>query len=356
MNVRNEEEATNSFENDQDPQRKETVKESEIKSKSKSPKSNLPGAKRMRIDRIMRELDTKFIQDIKSTDKMNLKDKQIFNEIERLQKENKVGHKNKLRDEVILEMEKKNQDIEHKLKELKNKDKSELEHEEKRCKETWENINNFFNAKREEALKKDEIRKADLEEIKKIKQNQQKVQEEIAELEERKKKLQKECEDLDKDVKDSEYYKNFIDEVIKDNDEFSDFDKLKEKFENLMRTMTQINENIQTQKELIKETQEKQKNLKNKNDKFLQNQRLLQLEEEIKKYLNENKVLERDIDELMREKQKKESDNHQIILSILNLHDKVLESQKKNNVMKIELDEEKLCGKLDEIHSRINDS
>jgi len=122
-----------------------------------------------------------------------------------------------------------------------------------------------------------------------------------------------------------------------------------------MRTMTQINENIQTQKDLIKETQEKQKSLKNKNDKFLQNQRLLQLEEEIKKYLNENKVLERDIDELVREKQKKESDNHQIILSILNLHNKVMESQKKGGAVKIELDEEKLCQKLDEIHSRIND-
>jgi len=255
----------------------------------------------------------------------------------------------------FLKWKRKNQDIEHKLKELKNKDKSELEYEEKRCKDTWEDINGFFNAKREEALKKDEIRKADLEEIKKIKQNQQKVQEEIGELEERKKKLQKECEELDKDVKDSEYYKNFIDEVVEKSDEFGDFEKLKEKFENLMRTMTQINENIQTQKELIKETQEKQKNLKNKNDKFLQNQRLLQLEEDIKKYMNENKVLERDIDELVREKQKKESDNHQIILSILNLHDKVMESQKKRNVVKIELDEEKLCLKLDEIHSRIND-
>ncbi len=240
----------------------------------------------------MRELDTKFINDIKQTDRMNLKDKKIFEEVESLQKENKVNHKNKLRDEVILEMEKKNQDIEQKLKELKNKDKTELENEEKRCKETWENINNFFNAKREEALKKDEIRKADLDEIKKIKQNQQKVQEEIAELEERKKKLQKECEDLDKEVKESEYYKNFIDEVIEKNDEFNDFEKLKEKFENLMKTMNQITENIEQQKILIKETQEKQKNLKSKNDKFLQNQKLLQLEEEIKKYMNENKMLE----------------------------------------------------------------
>jgi len=158
-------------------------------------------------------------------------------------------------------------------------------------------------------------------------------------------------------VRDSEYYKNFIDEVMEKNpEEFNDFEKLKEKFENLMRTMTQINENIATQKELIKDTQEKQKNLKNKNDKFLQNQKLLQLEEEIKKYLNENKVLERDIDELVREKQKKESDNHQIILSILNLHDKVMESQKKGkSIAKIESDEEKLCQKLDDINSRIND-
>ena len=303
----------------------------------------------------MRELDTKFINDIKATDKMNMKHKQIFEEVERLEKENKVNNKNKLRDEVILEMEKKNQDIEQKLKDLKNKDKTELENEQRRCKETWENINNFFNAKRDEALKKDEIRKADLEEIKKIKMNQNVVQGEIEKLEEKKKKLQKECEELDKDVKDSEYYKNFIDEVIEKNDEFNDFEKLKEKFENLMKTMNQITENIEQQKILIKETQEKQKNLKSKNDKFLQNQKLLQLEEEIKKYLNENKVLEREIDELVREKQKKESDNHQIILSILNLHDKVMESQKKKNVVKIEIDEEKLCQKLDEINSRIND-
>ena len=55
----------------------------------------------------MRELDTKFINDIKATDKMNMKDKQIFEEVERLEKENKVNNKNKLRDEVILEMEKK---------------------------------------------------------------------------------------------------------------------------------------------------------------------------------------------------------------------------------------------------------
>ena len=161
----------------------------------------------------MRELDTKFINDIKATDKMNMKDKQIFEEVERLEKENKVNNKNKLRDEVILEMEKKNQDIEQKLKDLKNKDKTELENEQRRCKETWENINNFFNAKRDEALKKDEIRKADLEEIKKIKMNQNVVQGEIEKLEEKKKKLQKECEELDKDVKDSEYYKNFIDEI-----------------------------------------------------------------------------------------------------------------------------------------------
>ena len=32
-----------------------------------------------------------------------------------------------------------------------------------------------------------------------------------------------------------------------------------------------------------------------------------------------------------------------------------MESQKKKNVVKIEIDEEKLCQKLDEINSRIND-
>jgi len=156
--------------------------------KSKSPKRNIPGSRRNRIDKILRESNTKYIKDIKSNDVSNLKEKKLYAEVERLQKENKLAHKAKLRDEVILDMEKKNQDIEQKLKELKNKDKTDLEKEEAKCKDYWEKINEFFHKKKEEALQKDKIRQEDLSEINKIKANQEKVQKEIEELKKKKKK------------------------------------------------------------------------------------------------------------------------------------------------------------------------
>jgi len=135
----------------------------------------------------------------------------------------------------------------------------------------------------------------------------------------------------------------------------NDFEKLKEKFENLMKTMQQIKANIEQQDKQIQETQEKQKNLKNKNDKYFQNQRLLQLEEDIKKYSNENKDLEKDIENLVQDKMKKDSDIHQIKQSIINIHDKVMLSLGKKIDGKWEDDDSKLCNKLDDINSRIID-
>lgn len=105
--------------------KKDTLKNS-AKDITQSPKRNT-GSRRNRIDKIMRDLNNKYIKDLKATDIENLKENEVYLEVQRLQKENKVNNKNKLRDEVILDMEKKNQEIEDKLKELKNKDKSELE-------------------------------------------------------------------------------------------------------------------------------------------------------------------------------------------------------------------------------------
>ena len=88
-----------------------------------------------------------------------------------------------------------------------------------------------------------------------------------------------------------------------------------------------------------------------KNDKQLQNQRILQLEEETKNLVRENKMLEKDIEEILKKNQKKESDTHQIKLSIINLFNKVNNSNECN----IDLDDNELCEKLNDINEKIID-
>ena len=71
-----------------------------------------------------------------------------------------------------------------------------------------------------------------------------------------------------------------------------------------------------------------------------------------------NKQLEQEIDAILKEKQKKDSDTHQIKLSIFNLYDKVMKDDgkiEKNDNFDMDADETQLCMKLDKINEKIMD-
>ena len=63
--------------------------------------------------------------------------------------------------------------------------------------------------------------------------------------------------------------------------------------------------------------------MRRKNDKLSQNTRLQELENEKKEYTDKNEQLEQEIVAILKEKQKKDSDTHQIKLSIFNLYTKL---------------------------------
>ena len=75
-----------------------------------------------------------------------------------------------------------------------------------------------------------------------------------------------------------------------------------------------------------------------------------ELENEIKEYIDKNKQLEQEIEANLKEKQKKDSDTHQIKLSIFNLYDKVMKEDGKNDNFDIDADETQLLMKLDKIN------
>jgi hypothetical protein len=311
------------------------------------------GSKKEKIEKIMRKLNNEYVKQIKETDKKARNRSELYQELSKYNKElNKIKRAN--RDEDLLKMQKENQAIEITLKELKNKDKSELKQKEEESKKLVEDLNVLFNEKRKEAAEKDEERKTAIEEIKQIKKDQEKEKNLIIELTKKKERLTEILEKLDKDVENFKNYKTFLDQVIESSNEVSsnnDFDKLKEKFENLIERMHEIQNDITEQENKIQKIKKEKAELMRKNDKQAQNQRLLFLEEETKRYFNENKLLEKDIEEVLKKNQKKDSDTHQIKLSINNLYNKV----KKTNDFDMNVDDVRLCDKLSEINERIID-
>jgi hypothetical protein len=159
---------------------------------------------------------------------------------------------------------------------------------------------------------------------------------------------------LDEKVESFKNYKNFIDQVIaSSNEETSnnDYEKLKEKFENLIERMNEIQIDINNQEAEIQKIKKEQAELLRKNDKQAQNQKLINLESETKRYLQENKELEKEIEEILKKNQKKDTETHQIKLSINNLYNKV----KKTNNFDLNIDDAGLCQKLVEINEKIID-
>ena len=131
------------------------------------------------------------------------------------------------------------------------------------------------------------------------------------------------------------------------------------KFENLIKTRTKIEQDIKDQEEAIRLKKSELSELIRKNDKQVTNQRLIQLDKDSKNLLEENNKLDIQIEELHKNKQKKDSDTHQIKLSILNLHNKINDSLEKPIDTKFDIPNEnlelRLCEKLDGISERIDD-
>ena len=329
-----------------------------VKSKPK-PHSNEPtNFHTNRVDKLLRKYNNDYIQSLKATDTVLKNKGNINQEYEKYTKElNRVKSVN--RDEDLLKMQKQNQDIEHTLGKLKNKDKTELVVKEEESKKLVEELNNLFLDKKKEALEKDQERKDAIEEIKKIKIQQQDLEKRNKESRIQLSELEKEVENLDRQVKNYEEYKKFIDEVIENSNESGsnnnyDYDKLKDQFENLIERMNEIKEDIAKQEAFIKKKKKEQSELMKKNDKQAQNQKLLQLEEEAKILAKENKDIEKEIEDIMNKNQKKESDNHQIMLSIINLYGKVTKKQDMQ-VDTENIKEHQLCKMLDTINEKMND-
>ena len=112
---------------------------------------------------------------------------------------------------------------------------------------------------------------------------------------------------------------------------------------------------IQKQETDIAKIKKEQTEISRKNDKQAQNQRLTSLEEETKFYFKENKRIEKEIDEMLKKNQKKESDTHTIKLAINNLFSKVDSKSKKGKEFDMEIDNNGLCLKLDAINEKIVD-
>ena len=136
------------------------------------------------------------------------------------------------------------------------------------------------------------------------------------------------------------------------------YDNLKEKFEQLMNHEIEIQKNIEESEKEKEQIKKEIQEMRRKNDKQSQNTKLQQLENEIKEYTDKNKQLEQEIDAILKEKQKKDSDTHQIKLSIFNLYDKVMKEDgkpDKGDNFDMDADETHLCMKLDKINEKIMD-
>jgi chromosome segregation ATPase len=347
----------------QDQMENEPPKASSVPKKFKTkkpPEGVLPH--KFKIDQITRKLDEQYFKDLKQTTKIPKNSEKIFEELEQFkQKVNEIKQVN--RDEELLRMQKENQEIEEKLNELKQQDNSELKEKQESCRKLVEQFNILFNERKKDAAEKEKEREKAIEQIKAIKSEQEDHKAEIKKLEADKERLTQMLSNLEKDVESYNIYKKFIDQV---NAKYSNdttnqndlYDNLKEKFEQLMNHEIEIQKNIEDSEKEKEEIKRQIQEMRRKNDKQSQNTRLQQLEKEIKEYTDKNKQLEQEIDSILKEKQKKDSDTHQIKLSIFNLYDKVMKEDgkvNKNDNFDLDADETHLCMKLDKINEKIMD-
>ena len=331
-----------------------------IESKKKVPDGQLP--RKYKIDQLTKKLDEEYFKQIKQTDKIPKNSNKIFEELEMYkQKVNDIKQIN--RDEELLRMQKENQEIEEKLYELKQQDNSELKEKQESCRKLVDQLNVLFNERKKDAAEKEKEREKAIEQIKAIKSEQEDHKAEIKKLEADKERLTKILSNLEKDVESYNIYKKFIDQVNQkysnDNTSQNDlYDNLKEKFEQLMNHEIEIQKNIEESEKEKEQIKKEIKEMRRKNDKQSQNTKLQQLENEIKEYTDKNKQLEQEIDAILKEKQKKDSDTHQIKLSIFNLYDKVMKEDgkpDKGDNFDMDADETHLCMKLDKINEKIMD-
>ena len=326
----------------------------------KVPDGQLP--RKYKIDQLTKKLDEEYFKQIKQTDKIPKNSNKIFEELEMYkQKVNDIKQIN--RDEELLRMQKENQEIEEKLYELKQQDNSELKEKQESCRKLVDQLNVLFNERKKDAAEKEKEREKAIEQIKAIKSEQEDHKAEIKKLEADKERLTKILSNLEKDVESYNIYKKFIDQVNQkysnDNTSQNDlYDNLKEKFEQLMNHEIEIQKNIEESEKEKEQIKKEIQEMRRKNDKQSQNTKLQQLENEIKEYTDKNKQLEQEIDSILKEKQKKDSDTHQIKLSIFNLYDKVMKEDgkpDKGDNFDMDADETHLCMKLDKINEKIMD-
>ena len=315
-----------------------------------------------KMEQLTRKLDEEYYNGIKQTSKIPKNSKKLFEELESLkQKVNDIKQVN--RDEELLKMQKENQEIEEKLNQLKQQDNTELKEKQENCIKLVEQLNVLFNERKKDAAEKEKEREEAIAQIKKIKQEQEKHKKEINDLIAKKEELTQMLQNLEKDVESYNIYKKFIEQV---NAKYSNdttnqndlYDNLKEKFEQLMNHEIEIQKNIEDSEKEKEEIRRQIQEMRRKNDKQSQNTRLQELENEIKEYTDKNKQLEQEIDSILKEKQKKDSDTHQIKLSIFNLYDKVMKDDgkvEKNDNFDMDADETQLCMKLDKINEKIMD-
>ena len=332
--------------------------------KKKIPQQSSSLPKKAKVDQLIRKLDEEYYKQIKETDNITKNKSKLIEELASYkQKVNDIKHVN--RDEELLRMQKENQEIEAQLNLLKKRDNTELEEKKESCRKLVEQLNALFNERQRDAAEKEKERERAIEQIKAIKKEQEDHRFEIQKLEADKKKLTSILEKLEKDVESYKIYKTFIDQVNakrasenKNSTQNDLYDELKEKFEQLMERESEIRKNIEESEKEKEKIKKEIIELRRKNDKQAQNARLQELESEIKTYADMNKQLESEIDTILKEKQKKDSDTHQIKLSIFNLYDKVTENEDgkgKANDFDMDADETKLCFKLDKINEKILD-
>ena len=326
----------------------------------KTPEGMLPH--KFRMEQLTKKLDEEYYKGIKATNKIPKNSKRIFEELEQYkQKVNEIKQVN--RDEELLRMQKENQEIEEKLNDLKQQDNTDLKEKQENCRKLVEQLNVLFNERKKDAAEKEKEREAAIEQIKAIKIEQEDHKAEIKKLEQDKERLTQMLSNLQKDVDSYNIYKKFIEEV---NKKYSNettnqndlYDTLKEKFEQLMNHEIEIQKNIEDSEKEKERIKEQIQEMRRKNDKQTQNTELQKLENEIKEYTDKNKQLEQEIDAILKEKQKKDSDTHQIKLSIFNLYDKVMKEDGKGEKAEnfdMDADETQLCMKLDKINEKIMD-
>ena len=355
--------ADNKFIQDQINQPIEPQKPKSLPKKLKiknAPDGTLPHT--FKMEQLTRKLDEEYYNGIKATNKIPKNSKKLFDELENLkQKVNDIKQVN--RDEELLRMQRENQEIEEKLNQLKQQDNTELKEKQENCRKLVEQLNALFNERKKDAAEKEKEREEAIAQIKKIKQEQEKHKKEINDLIAKKEELTQMLQNLEKDVESYNIYKKFIEQV---NAKYSNdttnqndlYDNLKEKFEQLMNHEIEIQKNIEDSEKEKEEIRRQIQEMRRKNDKQSQNTRLQELENEIKEYTDKNKQLEQEIDAILKEKQKKDSDTHQIKLSIFNLYDKVMKDDgkiEKNDNFDMDADETQLCMKLDKINEKIMD-